>query len=176
MRNLSFGDTIRLYSMDIEMLYTLCFCRSGNQLLMLYRHRPPNKGLWNGIGGKIEPNESPEQSIRREICEETGIQSKEMTCFFFAGTVSWTGIVENQHRGMYVYIVDVPPSLIFDTRETPEGILEWKNREWILNMNNHDVVSNIPIFLPPMLKSKIPKVFHFTYVGEDIKEVAITSL
>lgn len=39
--------------------YTLCFIKKGCQLLMLNRDSAPTKGLWNGVGGKIEANESP---------------------------------------------------------------------------------------------------------------------
>jgi 8-oxo-dGTP diphosphatase len=31
------------------------------------------KGKWNGLGGKFEPGESPEDCAVREIKEETGL-------------------------------------------------------------------------------------------------------
>ena len=44
---------------------------------MLYRNKKPhdpNAGKWIGIGGRIEPGETPDACIRREVFEETGIE------------------------------------------------------------------------------------------------------
>ena len=43
---------------------------------MVKRNKPPYKGCWNGIGGKIEENENETeiQTTIRECYEETGIQ------------------------------------------------------------------------------------------------------
>jgi 8-oxo-dGTP diphosphatase len=30
--------------------------------------------MWNGLGGKVEPGESPEQCMRREVAEEAGLR------------------------------------------------------------------------------------------------------
>jgi len=33
-------------------------------------------GKWIGLGGKIEPNESPEEAVKREVFEESGLKIK----------------------------------------------------------------------------------------------------
>ncbi len=34
--------------------HTLCFIKRNEEILMLNRKYDPVKGLWNGVGGKIE--------------------------------------------------------------------------------------------------------------------------
>jgi len=41
---------------------------------MLNREYAPTQGLWNGVGGKIEGEESPLECVIREVKEETGIE------------------------------------------------------------------------------------------------------
>ena len=36
-------------------------------------------GMWNGVGGKIEENETPYEGIIRETFEETGIELSSVT-------------------------------------------------------------------------------------------------
>ena len=45
-------------------------------LLLLKRNNEPAKGLWWFAGGRIHKGESLEQSLRREIKEETGLELK----------------------------------------------------------------------------------------------------
>jgi len=44
-----------------------------DKVLMCKRHKEPYKGLYNLVGGKIEPNEDGLAAASRELSEETGI-------------------------------------------------------------------------------------------------------
>ncbi len=61
-------------------LATLVYVRDGDLSLMLHRNKRPDDthfGKWNGLGGKFEPGESPEDCMRREVLEESGLQVEE---------------------------------------------------------------------------------------------------
>ncbi|MDX5475306.1 MAG: 8-oxo-dGTP diphosphatase [Bacillaceae bacterium] len=131
--------------------YTICFIINKDEMLMLYRNKKPNQHKWNGVGGKIELGEHVVSSIKREISEETGLHALEID---FRGTVTW-----NEESGMYVFVCRKFQGEII---EGPEGKLEWKSIEWVLN--NDQVVSNIKYFLPPMLEYNQNVVEHaFSY-------------
>ena len=44
----------------------------SGRMLMILRGHEPGKGLWSIPGGRIEPGESDEQAVVREVREETG--------------------------------------------------------------------------------------------------------
>ena len=81
---------------------TLCYIRKNDSYLMLYRNRKENdenEGKWIGIGGKIEEGESPEQCVRREVFEETGLTLLEYT---FKGIVTFVNDVwDNEYMMLY---------------------------------------------------------------------------
>lgn len=56
-------------------LTTLIYALRGEQVLMLYRHKEPNLGLWVAPGGKIHADESPRECAIRELREETGLEA-----------------------------------------------------------------------------------------------------
>lgn len=45
---------------------------------MLKREKQPYKGFWSMPGGKIEKGESPQETLRREIQEETALEIKNL--------------------------------------------------------------------------------------------------
>lgn len=50
--------------------------RSGQRLLICQRKRNDRFGLkWEFPGGKAEPNERPEDALRRELREELGVEA-----------------------------------------------------------------------------------------------------
>jgi 8-oxo-dGTP diphosphatase len=50
---------------------------TDDRRLLLHRrdNKPgiPHPGCWSGFGGAVEDGESPEQAVRREVLEETGL-------------------------------------------------------------------------------------------------------
>jgi mutator protein MutT len=59
----------------------------GRMLLILRGHEP-GKGLWSIPGGRIEPGETGEEAVVREVREETGL---EVTCGQLLGSVERPG-------------------------------------------------------------------------------------
>jgi 8-oxo-dGTP diphosphatase len=46
---------------------------AAGRLLLIRRGREPSRGLWSLPGGRVEPGETNEQAIEREVREETGL-------------------------------------------------------------------------------------------------------
>lgn len=61
---------------------------SGRMLLILRGHEP-GKGLWSVPGGRIEPGETDQQAVVREVREETGL---EVACGALLGRVERPGL------------------------------------------------------------------------------------
>jgi 8-oxo-dGTP diphosphatase len=140
--------------------YTLCFLTRGDQVLMLHRNRPPNRGLWNGVGGHIEPGETPRANIIREVFEETGFR---IHTAHFAGLLTWQGF-EIEAGGLFIFTARAPEG---DPHANDEGDLDWRPRPWVFSAP--EVVSNIHIFLPQVLTlGARPQVFHFDYRDGEI--------
>lgn len=54
--------------------YVCGFLHWGQEVLLVRKTRPPwQHGLLNGIGGLIEPGESPRDAMAREFAEEVGV-------------------------------------------------------------------------------------------------------
>jgi 8-oxo-dGTP pyrophosphatase MutT (NUDIX family) len=134
--------------------FTLCFLLNGDDVLLIHRRFPPNEGRWNGVGGHVEPGETPRQAVIREVAEETGYR---ITDPHFAGLLTWDGF-EIPPGAIAIFTAEVP-TRVFEMNH--EGELAWKPREWACT--SAQVVDNIHVFLPKILAGESPQHFHFSY-------------
>ncbi|WAH39029.1 NUDIX hydrolase [Alicyclobacillus dauci] len=137
--------------MTNKLKYTMIFIRHTNSLLLLNRVKPPLMGLWTGVGGKIEANESPINGALREVVEETGITIHELS---FNGTVKWH--TENEDSGMYLFSCEIHDNAGYDKPKlVDEGILAWKGIGWVLHGTNYGIPKHIQLFLPSVLSGEV---------------------
>ena len=101
---------------------TLCYIERNGAYLLLHRikkKQDPNEGKWIGIGGKLEPGETVEECLLREVHEETGLT---LTKYRYAGKIrfesdTWpTEIMHLYHAEGFTG--DLLPNC-------PEGRLAW---------------------------------------------------
>ncbi len=145
---------------------TLCFISRNDELLMLNRERKPTLGIWNGVGGKIEENETPLECVIREVKEETDIDISRSE-IIDKGIITWE-VDSSYTGGMYVYLVYMDENFIYETpKKVDEGILDWKKISWILEDKNYGVGEMIPHYLPSILNNE--KKYNHLCVLEDAK-------
>lgn len=111
-------------------LTTLCYIEKDGAYLMLHRTKKANdinEGKWIGVGGHMEPEETPEECVRREAAEETGLT---LTSLSFRGVIHFS-CGENEEE-MFVYTSD---RFTGDLIECREGELAWIKKEEILKLN-----------------------------------------
>lgn len=65
-------------------LAAVCFLLRNDEILLMQHASGAMRGWLSVIGGKMEPGETPEETIRREVAEETGLL---LTHCRHAGTV-----------------------------------------------------------------------------------------
>lgn len=58
---------------------TLLLLRRENEILLAMKKRGFGEGKFNGVGGKLEPNETPEMAMIREAQEEISVTPIEYT-------------------------------------------------------------------------------------------------
>lgn len=150
-------------------LYTLAFLKYENTILLLNRNKKPWKGSWNGVGGKRQGDETPLECVIREIHEETTLHvtpSQVQDC----GILTWTAF-DAIGTGLHLFLVELDACSLQTPLKTEEGILDWKDISWIVDLDNQGIAQNIPYFLPTILRSKTKYHFHCTFENKHLVRV-----
>lgn len=145
-------------------LTTLGFVLSPDRQHVLMVHRIARSsdeqlGMWNGLGGKVEPGEDVWSGMAREIREEAGI---EVTSMQLRGTVSWPGFHSDGGDvfGM-IFVIDGfegEPATAND-----EGPLEWQKISEISELN---MFAGDRFFVPLVFDPQVSS-FHLVIPYED---------
>ena len=140
---------------------TLCFLHRGPKLLLLHRRHPPNAGLWNGIGGKMEPGEDPFTACIREVREETGLMITDPRLrALLVITIAATGDLWI----IYVFLASAPEAELIPSEE---GNLRWVDADQIPSLRTP---ADLPVILPHVLKGEDVLVARIDYATEDAVE------
>ena len=129
-------------------LATLCYVIKDNKTLMIYRNKKENdyhEGKWNGLGGKFEAGESPEDCAIREMKEETGLDVKSPIMKGFITFPNFDGVDD-----WYVFVF-VFKEFEGELIDSPEGHLEWINNDKLTELN---LWEGDKIFLPWLFQDK----------------------
>ena len=109
---------------------TLCYISRGSEYLMLHRVKKQNdvnRDKWIGVGGKFEPDESPDECLLREAKEETGLT---LTSWRYRGIVTFVNTVcESEY--MHLFTADGCEG---ELKQCDEGVLEWIDRKRLYDL------------------------------------------
>ena len=97
-------------------------CNKG--VLLARRDKPPGEGLWSIPGGGVELGENQNESVIREVLEETGVQCEVLKLVSTVDliTLDETGTVEF-HFLLNHYLARAITTVI--TPEFPDGEVGW---------------------------------------------------
>ena len=145
---------------------TLCYLERGDEYLMLHRTKKKNDenhDKWIGVGGKFEANESPEDCMRREILEETGLT---VTGYRYRGIVTF---VSDLYETEYMHLFTVT-DWTGEARECDEGELAWIKKQKLFDLT---LWQGDRIFLK-LLQEDVPFFsLKLTYRGDELIEAIL---
>jgi 8-oxo-dGTP diphosphatase len=127
----------------------------GKKTLLIYRNSRQNDhhlDKYNGLGGKMLPNEDVVSCLRREILEEAGIKCEKI---LLRGTINWTGFGPGGENWLgFIFRIDRFSGTPFTSNE--EGSLGWVPI---------DSLDKLPMwegdrFFLPLVFDNDPKIFH----------------
>jgi len=127
----------------------------GGRVLMIHRNARDDDlhlGKYNGLGGKLEPNEDVVEGMRREIREEAGIECLDLS---LRGTISWPGFGKGG-EDWFGFLFVVTRFSGTPLQRNPEGTLEWVNLE---NVEGLALWEGDRSFLPLVFDAN-PRPFH----------------
>lgn len=123
-------------------LATLCYVKRAGKTLMVHRIKKAgdmHAGKWNGLGGKLEPGETPEDCAIREIREESGLV---VTKPELKGLLTFPAFAKDEDWYAFVFVAREFEGELIDS---PEGVLEWINEAELSKLN---LWEGDKIFLP----------------------------
>ncbi len=123
--------------------------------LLVHRTARPDDqhlGKYNGLGGKMQPNEDVITCLQREIQEEAGIECKTIV---LRGTINWTGFGPAGEDWLgFIFRIDSYAGEPYPSNQ--EGTLSWEAI---------DKLADLPMwegdrYFLPLVFDNDPRIFH----------------
>jgi 8-oxo-dGTP diphosphatase len=146
---------------NMMILATLCYVKRDGCTLMVYRNKKPkdiHAGKWNGLGGKFEAGETPEECVIREIHEESGLSIYNPK---LCGLLMFPNFKGNDWYVFVFTAAEFSGELI----DSPEGKLEWISDDKIRDLN---LWESDHIFMPWIDEGKFFSA-KFEYEGDKMR-------
>lgn len=138
---------------------SLCFLVNQGDVLLL--RGAPSKRLWanklNGIGGHLEPGETPIEGARREISEECGIEAPALK---LRGIVHVCAPKDAQGIMLFVYVGNTTSRTVWSG---PEGRLEWHPLE---ALPEQELVEDLPELIPRVITAQEGELVYGLYTPD----------
>lgn len=107
--------------------------RDRQRVLMIHRNTRKDDyhlGKYNGLGGKLNPDEDVAACMRREIREEAGIECTDMQ---LRGVISWPGFGKYGEDWLgFIFLIKRYEGEPYD--DNREGTLEWIERRCLMEL------------------------------------------
>jgi 8-oxo-dGTP diphosphatase len=164
-----FADTVLVMAFT-PIIGTLIYLldRNSKRVLLIRRDARPaddHYGKFNGLGGKLELDESVAFGARREVQEEAGIA---MTSLILRGTVSWSNFGPKREEWLgFIFLSDEWEGEPLSANE--EGSLVWIELKRLLDACNQNsavrAAANLPMWagdrhFVPLVFDDDPRQFH----------------
>ena len=110
---------------------SLCYIEQNGAYLMLHRTKKKNdinQDKWIGIGGKFEENESPDDCVRREVLEETGLVLSEVR---YCGIITF---ISDKYESELMHLFHAT-GFSGKMKDCEEGELEWIQKDKLRELN-----------------------------------------
>lgn len=112
-------------------LATLCYVRAEGKTLMMHRNKRADDvhlGKYNGLGGKFEAGESPEECVIREVFEESGLKIEPR----LKGVMTFPQFAKGHDWYCFLFTAEKISGEV--KKECPEGDLVWVQNEQVLDL------------------------------------------
>ncbi len=130
---------------------------------MLHKAKGYQQGKWNGLGGKFDPGESPEECLKRETFEESGLVVEEAQ---LKGFITFPDFDGEDDWYCFVYTVS---KFSGEVKASDEGELKWIPDADIMNLN---LWPGDRVFLPWVFAEKLFSA-KFIYEQGEFKDYSV---
>jgi len=145
---------------------TLCYLERDGQYLMLHRVKKENdvnRDKWIGVGGRFEAGESPDECLRREVLEETGLT---LDSWRFRGVVTFfTEGWDTEYMHLFT-----SGDFHGELTDCDEGVLEWVDIEKVASL---PLWEGDHIFLRLLREDAPPFLLTLRYEGDTLVQAVL---